>query len=74
MEGKIAWLVVLSFFMLAQSLYMALKIIKEKNEKKKGETENPSHGERIAKLEEGIENLEKRMDRLEDKINKAGKK
>lgn len=68
MEGRIAWLIVLSFFMLAQALFMALKIIKERNAKK-----NNPLGERVAKLEEGMENLEKRMDRLEDKINKKYK-
>jgi len=68
MEGKIAWLVVLSFFMLVQALYMALKIIKERSTKK-----NNPYGERLAKLEEAIDQLEKRMDRLEDKINKKYK-
>ncbi len=69
MEGKIAWLIVLSFFMLAQSLYMALKIIRERNAKK-----NNPYGERIATLEEAVENLEKRMDKLEEKIDKIGRK
>lgn len=54
MEGKIAWLIVLSFFMLAQALFMALKIIKERNAKK-----NNPYGERIKGLEVKVEDLEK---------------
>lgn len=77
MEGKIAWLIVLSFFMLAQSLFMALKIIKERNAKKNNgrndKTDNP-YGERLATLEEAVENLEKRMDKLEEKIDRMGRK
>jgi len=68
MEGKIAWLIVLSVFMLAQALFMALKIIKGKSTWK-----NNPYGERLAKLEEAIDQIEKRMDRLEDKINKKYK-
>ena len=54
MEAKIAWLMVLSFFMLVQALYMAMKIIKEKSEKK-----NNPYGERIKGLEVKMEDLEK---------------
>lgn len=68
MEGKIAWLIILSFGMLLQALIMALKIIRERSAKK-----NNPYGERVAKLEEAMEQLEKRMDRLEDKINKKYK-
>ncbi|KKN64678.1 hypothetical protein LCGC14_0489470 [marine sediment metagenome] len=68
MEGKIAWLIILSFGMLIQALIMALKIIREKSVKK-----NNPYGERMATLEEAVENLEKRMDRIEDKINKKYK-
>jgi len=59
MEGKIAWLIVLSFFILAQSLYMALKIIRERSAGKKETTENPDHGERIKGLEVKVEEMEK---------------
>ncbi len=54
MEGKIAWLIILSFGMLLQALIMALKIIRERSAKK-----NNPYGERIKGLEVKMEDLEK---------------
>ena len=54
MEGKIAWLIILSFGMLLQALIMALKIIRERSVKK-----NNPYGERIKGLEVKMEDLEK---------------
>ena len=71
MEGKIAWLIVLSFFILAQSLFMALKIIKERNARKNNQKpENPDHGERIASLETEVENMKESNEKDHELIRK----
>jgi len=74
MEGKIAWLIVLSFFILAQSLYMALKIIQERSARKNDKTENPDHGERIKGLEVKVEGLEESNENDHELIRKENEK
>lgn len=77
MEGKIAWLIVLSFFILAQSLYMALKIIRERNTKKVNDRsdkgDNP-YGERIKGLEVKVEGLEESNENDHELIRKENEK
>jgi len=38
--------------------------------KKNKKDENPSHGERLATLEKGQENIEERLDKIEDILRK----
>lgn len=80
----IQWIVI-ALVVLAQAVLTALKIIEKRNGKgAKTQTAykfNPhppgtspaciKNGERIAKLEEGVENIEHRLDRIENKINGA---
>lgn len=42
----------------------------KKDSKHKTSSNNPKYGERIAALEKGQENIEERLDRIEDKINR----
>jgi len=77
------WLIILS---LAQAVLIALKII-EKRKEKNGQTaiacetghdcpENlpcAQHGERLAALETEVKNINKKLDRIEGKVNGIGK-
>lgn len=71
MEGEVlkyGWLIVLT---LASIINIWMKMAEKRNSKKKDcKTDNPGHGERIATLEKGQENIEERLDRIEDKLNK----
>jgi len=50
---------------MAVAIVLALKLVSSRN--KKGNPDN--YGERIARLEEGQKDIERRMNRIEDKIN-----
>ena len=59
MDAKLIWILCLTVATLANGI---VSLIKKKN--------NPgNYGERIAKLEKGQEDIEDRLERLEDKIN-----
>jgi hypothetical protein len=60
---KILWLIFLTLLSLANGIYLALKIIAAKKS-------NPGYGERIATLEKGQEDIEKRLDRIEGILNR----
>lgn len=73
MENPTAWLVWLlglSILSLVQALVLVLRLSQGRPNKKNKKPENPTHGERIATLEKGQENIEERLDRIEDKLNK----
>jgi hypothetical protein len=62
-DAKILWLIFLTILTLANGIYLALKIIAAKKS-------NPGYGERIATLEKGQKDIEGRLDRIENKMNK----
>lgn len=67
MEGEVlkyGWLIVLT---LGQIIYIWMRMAKDRNNKKTSK-ENPSHGERLATLEKGQENIEERLDKIEAKL------
>ena len=67
MEGdvlKYGWLIVLT---LGQIIYIGLRVLRDRNNKKASK-ENPSHGERLATLEEAIETIKERLDKIEEKL------
>lgn len=77
-----AWLAVLT---LAQAILIAFKILEKRNNKKINISNNKSsnklsnnphpcarNGERIARLEEGMEDVNRRLGRIEDKMNGLG--
>lgn len=61
-EAKLLWLIFLTILTLANGIYLALKIIAAKKN-------NPSYGERIATLEKGQVEIERRLDRIEWVLN-----
>jgi len=71
MEGdvlKYGWLIVLT---LGQIIYIWLRMIKERNNKKKdSKPENPDHGERIATLEEAVQNIKDDIEKIQEKLNR----
>ena len=72
-QQVIQW-VIIAVVVLAQAVLTALKIIEKRNnsaQKELGNNPHPcaKHGERLATLEEGMENIEKRLDRIENKLN-----
>ena len=65
---KYGWLIVLT---LGQIIYIWIKMAKERNNKKKGcKPENPGHGERIATLEEAVENIKEDIKQINRKLDK----
>lgn len=64
MEPKLLWLIFLSFLTLSNAVVMALKIIA-------GRKNNPGHGERIAALEKGQEEIERRLEKIEKQLNEV---
>jgi len=67
-DAKLILILAVAIVTLANAVVTALKIISDRNGKKQiGNPDN--YGERIARLEEGQKDIERRMDRLEDKIN-----
>ena len=69
MEGEVlkyGWLIVLT---LGQIINIGMKMWEKRNNKKKeNRPENPDHGERLATLEKGQENIEERLDKIEAKL------
>jgi len=62
-----AWLAILT---LAQVIQFLITKRNKYNPHPPGEAKTcGKHGERLARLEEGIENVEKRLDRIEGKLN-----
>jgi hypothetical protein len=62
-DAKILWLIFLTILTLANGIYLALKIIASRKS-------NPGYGERIATLEKGQADIEKRLDRIEGILNR----
>jgi len=58
----------LTIVALAQALVLAMKLNQGKINKKNKKPENPSHGERLATLEKGQENIEERLDKIEARL------
>jgi len=70
-DVKVLWLVTLSLFLVAQSLLLALKILRNRSGKKEARSvDNPGHGERIAKLEEAVGTIKKELLKIWEKLDK----
>lgn len=65
---KYGWLIVLT---LGQIIHIWMKMSEKRNNKKKeGKPENPSYGERIATLEEAVQNIKDDIERIQEKLNR----
>jgi len=63
---KYGWLIVLT---LASIINIWMKMAEKKNGKKK-KADNPGYGERIATLEEAVENIKEDIKEINRKLNK----
>ena len=58
MDTQVFWFLGIAIIALSQALVLAMKLNQGRaNRKKTCKPENPGHGERIAKLEEAMENV-----------------
>ena len=72
MNSGLLWFLGLAIIALTQALVLVLKLNQGRaNRKTKPlKPENPSHGERIATLEEAVENIKEDITEIKDKLNR----
>lgn len=65
---KYLWLIILTT---SQIILVGLRIVEKRNNKKNGNPGNPgNHGERIAKLEEAVDNIKDDITKIDGKLEK----
>ncbi|MCK4648686.1 hypothetical protein KAT51_04095 [bacterium] len=64
---KYGWLIILS---LAQIIFVWMKMAERRNHKKPENPDNPGYGERIATLEEAVDNIKEDITEIKRKLNR----
>lgn len=65
----LVWLLGLSILSLVQALVLVLRLSQGRTRKKSDQKpENPNHGERIATLEEAVENIKEDITEIKEKL------
>lgn len=70
MDTQLALFLGLTIVALAQALVLAMKLNQGRANKKSKKPENPSHGERIATLEEAVGNIKDDIDEIKRRLNR----
>ena len=68
MNNQLLWFLGLAIIALTQALVLVLKLNQRRINKKPRDPENPSHGERLATLEEAVETIKERLEKIEEKL------
>lgn len=68
MDSGLLWFLGLAIISLTQALVLVLKLNQRRINKKPRDPENPSHGERLATLEEAVETIKERLDKIEARL------
>lgn len=66
----LVWLLALSILSLVQALVLVLRLSQGRPNKKNRKPDNPGYGERIATLEEAVQNIKDDIEKIQEKLNR----